>query len=638
MKRFCFVLAVLAMASLTGCRINEFDQNTYVPKKGEIVFRLANSNTRSADVNTTVQGVSIPLGKDDSGNELFLEETITRLDDISYESFESATRGTPAYTENFSDLYGDFKAAMYRTTGSGFEATVYDDGVFESAGTNVWKRKYIDDVKDQFPLYFFLRAPYDQEGVAVKNLTYNTTNGSITFNYDGSSLTSASAQKDLLFTSRKVVESEYKDLINKSKAIPVLFHHALTGIKFANFFSNPDEDLDVKTYITKVVITGLADGGQCVLTPRQETDGYVDDKTDFSSKTVAVWDPAKLTYDDVVYTQTFDKSDEVDFEVDGSFGANGSYKGTSFDDAATENNLTKADGSLTFWFVPQQLTADAEMTVSYKVVNTKNNNATYEGEDTIAFGEMTRTKTKKTTTEGEGEEATTTTTTELGEYATWKAGELRTYTLKPRYVKVLLHDEMSADGFEKDNVVVTNDGNVWEYVRVSMIANWVGNVQIDKDVFTEEETILNGYTTDDEDNMTMVEAWNDKDGLTHYGEFVGLVPMSPSIIPITTTESQYIVNNWVRYDKYYYYIHPIGPNQSITDDVFESYTVGPSPEFWIVDQWGVRRKARNVHLIMDVLVQSIPAETDINGDVTDNYIDAWVKALDKSSPNDLLDL
>ena len=88
----------------------------------------------------------------------------------------------------------------------------------------------------------------------------------------------------------------------------------LTGIKFANFFDNPD--LDTKTYITKVVITGLADGGQCVLTPRQENDGYVDDKTgDFSSKTVAVWDPAKLTYgENVSYTQTFDgANDEIDF-------------------------------------------------------------------------------------------------------------------------------------------------------------------------------------------------------------------------------------------------------------------------------------------------------------------------------------
>lgn len=628
MKRFCFVLAVLAMASLTGCRINEFDQNTYVPKKGEIVFRLANSNTRSADVNTTVQGATIPLGKDDSGNELFLEETITRLDDISYESFESATRGTPAYTENFSVLYGDFKAAMYRTTGSGFEATVYDDGVFESAGTNVWKRMYKDEVKDQFPLYFFLRAPYDQEGVAVKNLVYNTTNGSITFNYDGSSLTSASAQKDLLFTSRKVEESEYNDLINKSKAIPVLFHHALTGIKFANFFSNPDEDLDVKTYITKVEITGLKDGGKCVITPVQENGKYEDNKTNYSSATVAVW--SDLTGGEVKYTQTFEESDEIDFAEDGTFGDNGSYTGTSFATAGNENNLNKADGSLTFWFVPQQLTENVKMTVYYKVDNTKNpyQEGVYEGSDTIDFGKLTRKQTKNTQT---GEIS-------YGEYATWQAGELRTYTLKPRYVKVKLHDKMSEDGFEKDDVVVTNDGNVWQYVRVSMIANWVGNVQIDKDVFTEEETILNGYTTDDEDNMTMVEAWNDKDGLTHYGEFVGLVPKSPSIIPITTTESQYIVNNWVRYDKYYYYIHPIGPNESITDDVFKSYTVGPSPEFWIVDQWGVRRKAGNVHLIMDVLVQSIPAETDINGNVTDNYIDAWVKALDKSSANDLLDL
>lgn len=632
MKRFCFVLAVLAMASLTGCRINEFDQNTYVPKKGEIVFRLANSNTRSADVNTTVQGVSIPLGKDDSGNELFLEETITRLDDISYESFESATRGTPAYTENFSDLYGDFKAAAFRTSGTAFEASAFDDGVFESAGTNVWKRKYIDDVKDQFPLYFFLRAPYDQEGVAVKNLAYNTTNGSITFDYDGSSLTSASAQKDLLFTSRKVEESEYEDLINKSKAIPVLFHHALTGIKFANFFDNPD--LDTKTYITKVVITGLADGGKCVLTPRQETNGYVDDKTDFSSKTVAVWDPAKLTYgENVSYTQTFDgANDEIDFAENGSFGDNGSYAGTSFDDAATQNNLNKADGSLTFWFVPQQLTAKTKMTISYKVINTKNGNKTHEDEDTIAFGDMTR---KQTKNEETGEIT-------YGAYATWKAGELRTYTLKPRYIEVELIDKMSEDKFTKSDVKISNNGNVYEYVRVNLIDNWVGKVQTKENVFTQEETILFGYAAQTGD--ARVEAWNDKDGKTNYGTFDSLVPKSTAIIPHTdeaeaaaVTDGK-IVNNWVRYDKYYYYIKPIGPNESVTDQMFKSYTVGVSPEFWIPDQWGTRRKAGNVHLIMDVIVQAIPAATDPAGNITDNYIDAWVRELGKNSPNDLLDL
>ena len=264
------------------------------------------------------------------------------------------------------------------------------------------------------------------------------------------------------------------------------------------------------------------------------------------------------------------------------------------------------------------------MTVSYKVVNTKNGNATHEDEDTIAFGDLTRKQTK----DAETGKIT------YGDYATWNAGELRTYTLKPRYIKVQLHDQMSEDGFEKDSVIVTNDGNVWEYVRVSMIANWVGKVQIEEGKYTDFNSILNGYTTSDDEDETMVEAWNDKDGKTNYGTFVGLVPKS-SQIP-ATADSTY--NSWVRYDKYYYYIRAIGPNESVTDQLFKSYTVGVSPEFWIPDQWGVRRKAGNVHLIMDVMVQSIPAETDINGNITDNYIDAWVKALGKTKKEDLLDL
>ena len=639
MKKVCFALAVLAMAALTGCRVNEFERDTYVPKKGEIVFRLANSNTRSADVNATVRGATIPLGKDGSGNELFLEETITRLGDVSYESFGSATRGTPAYTENFYDLYGEFKAAAFKTNGSAFEASAFDDGVFESVSDGVWKRKYSDDVKDQFPLYFFLRAPYGQEGTAVKNLTYNTSNGSITFDYDGSSLKSASAQQDLLFTSRLVEEDEYEALIKKSEAIPVLFHHALTGIKFANFFSNPDEDLDVKTYITKVVITGLKDGGHCVLTPRQENNGYVDDKTgDFSSKGVAVW--STLTGGKTVYTQTFGESDEIDFAVDGSFKDNGSYAGTSFDDAATANNLNKADGSLTFWFVPQQLTENAVMTVSYKVINTVTE-AEYEDHDTIAFGDMTRKQTKNAET---GEVT-------YGDYATWNAGELRTYTLKPRYVEVDIVDELT--DYVKSDVVVTNNGNVYEYVRVNIIGNWIGQVQTDEEEWLKDEdgkdleTILMGYAAETGD--ALVQAWNDKDGVYKdkddnvisplytvngvnydmYGTFTGLPAKSNTSDPLPEGPA------WVRYDKYYYYTKAIGPNESITNPLFESYVVNVSPVFWIPDSWGVRRNPRNVHLEMDLSVQAIPAPMDAEGNFVGNFISAWTEALDGQDLNDL---
>lgn len=627
MKRIYFALAVLAMAALAGCQTREFEHSTYNAEKGEIVFRLADSRaTRSADVDATVRGiaipgVTIPMGDDGMGGKLYLEETITRLDDVYY---EPETKGTPAYTQNFADLYGTFKAAAYQTTSGSFGSAPFDDGVFNKVADGMWGRKYNDAVTEHLPLYFFLRAPYDLEGTAVKDLTYNTTNGSISFNYDGTSLTSAAAQKDLLFTSRKVVENDLKS----KDGIPVLFHHALTGIKFANFFDNPK--LDTRTYITKVEITGLADKGKCVITPTTEDGKYVDDTSIYSSASVVVW--SDTTHNKTVVVQTFDTTDEIDFATDGNFGNNGSYAGTSFDDAGTANNINKADGSLTFWFIPQQLTSDVKMTVHYKVVNTKFNNKTHEDKDTINLGDLTRKKTTTTQTGTDGEG--TTTVTNYGDYATWKAGELRTYTLKAQYVEVELVDSMSTDKFTKHSVFVTNNGNDYEYVRVNLIGNWVGKVQTAENVYTDEETILFGYAAETGD--ARVDAWNDKDGKTSYGTFVNLVPKSNAIIPFTQDD---ITNpKWVRYDKYYYYTKPIGPNESITKQVFTSYTVGVSPEFWIPDQWGVRRKAGGVHLIMDVIVQAIPASTDMAGNVTDNYIDAWVEALGKTSADDLLDL
>ena len=150
----------------------------------------------------------------------------------------------------------------------------------------------------------------------------------------------------------------------------------------------------------------------------------------------------------------------------------------------------------------------------------------------------------------------------------------------------------------------------------------------------------NSFVVDLDNEMTGIAV--DKDGKTTYGTFVKLTPQSHQV-PAVNGVADSIVNNWVRYDKYYYYIKPIGPDDSITDDLFESYTVGVSPEYWITDKWGTRRKAGNVHLVMDLMVQAIPAPVDKDGNILDNdddegYIRAWVKALGKSQPADLLDL
>ena len=96
-----------------------------------------------------------------------------------------------------------------------------------------------------------------------------------------------------------------------------------------------------------------------------------------------------------------------------------------------------------------------------------------------------------------------------------------------------------------------------------------------------------------------------------------------------STTSNPVVNShgWVRFDKYWYYTKPLGPGDSVSDTFFDSYTVGPSPEFWIADVFGIRHAAGNVHLLMDLMVQSIEAPMNEDGTEVSDYMHEWAKAL-----------
>jgi hypothetical protein len=173
---------------------------------------------------------------------------------------------------------------------------------------------------------------------------------------------------------------------------------------------------------------------------------------------------------------------------------------------------------------------------------------------------------------------------------------------------------------------VENIGNVYQYVRVNLIGNWWGNLWEKDDengnpVYYKDSTIVFGYASSDPEDMTENEAWNDKDGYTHFGEFVNLVEKSSTSNPVVNE------HHWVRFDKYWYYTLPIGPGDSVTDTFFDSYTVGPSPEVWIPDIFGVRHAAGNVHLHMDLMVQAIEAPMDEDGNETSDYMHAWAAAL-----------
>jgi len=586
MKTRNYALMLFAGVALlvTSC-VNEREISVAQIGKDEIAFRLGRVQTKASAEDFFI---SIPEKvasfRASNGENYAIEETVTLLDGAP------ETKGTPAFTENVSSLYGAFSAIAFKDGGDKL-----DDAEFPfNEGTGFWSHYYWGGIWDEAPFTFYMRMPSAPAGVTSAYTYDNTTNKSIKFSY--TSPEKAVDQEDILFSSATMANE-------RENGKTVTFYHALTGIKFANFYTNsgiPGAEAVTKTIIKEVTLAGVKNTGTCEM-----IFNGVDDET-------RSWDVANWTGVSGSVTFTLSNLSDTTNYSGGQYGLD-----TLLNSTAKARNLNDADGSLTFWIVPQSF-KDSTVMITMKC------------DLELVKGDNTRRTVQDTTI-----------TVSLGA-RNWQAGELHTFTLKPVIVGIELEDHMDEDKFVKSNVRVDNTGNVFEYVRINMIGNWVGEVQTAEDEFDSNEVILMGYTTSDPEDSTEVEFWNDKDGKTTYGEFDFLTPQSHQV-PAVNGVADSIVNNWVRYDKYYYYILPIGPNDAITDQLFGEYTVGPSPEFWIPDQWGTRRKARNVHLIIDLMVQAIPAPVDENGNVLDNedgegYIRAWLDALDKTDYDDLLDL
>ena len=93
-------MAVFRTVALSSCvRENSFSDVT-IGENG-ITFVLQNASTRSAEGSSipAEMGIVLPMGKTDSGESLFLEETIEEL------NATPATKGAPAYTSYVGELY-----------------------------------------------------------------------------------------------------------------------------------------------------------------------------------------------------------------------------------------------------------------------------------------------------------------------------------------------------------------------------------------------------------------------------------------------------------------------------------------------------------------------------------------------------
>ena len=594
MKKIYIALAALSAMMLVSCQ-QEQSFNDLQLGEFDVAFTISNGATRSDESTPLVRkGAIIPI-ESQTGSSLFLEETITNLDQIGT---EPATKGTPAYTENLGVLYANElmvqgnKGLFTTETGYWNLDKQMVKGGWRYQGSydgNPWP----EDEDETVDLYF--RMPSSQTNVT--NIV--RSDGKFTFNY--TSPETAKTQQDILFAYRPLTKAQHKANL-KQGGTPILFNHALSGVKFA--ISNESDEL-ANVGIKSVIITNLISSGRCELTPAKEGE-YRDSTGVYSSAKAAKWTLGTTRAD----FNSEDFGDPVSFENGGSFENMGQY-GDSFapetinNEKANTQNLNDADGTQTFWFIPQEIKDDVELTIVF----TEDGGATYIPW-TVKFGAAL----KKAT----------------GGRVEWKAGELRTYSIKIDLVNLTVDDDVhvvkttetltdetdtgdvdfdvvSYIGSYKDNVVITNTGNTDAFIRATIIGQWY-DAATNAPVF--------GFTdfANGEAKVKSVDSWykdqfvNEEDGVQ--GTFEGLPGYKGAANSL---------HNWVfdPSDGYYYYtkVVPVGERIPATDPLFTKYTVGSVPTVRIAGE------GRPLYFVLEIATQAVSANKLDGSHYT--YTEAW---------------
>ena len=592
MKKIYIAMAVLGTVALVSCeREKSFDELSPVGENG-VAFTIGSVSTRSAEAVINVErGVTLPLGTDEAGNSYFLKEEIMELNP------SPATKGAPAYTVNVGNLYSSM--GVYADAGNfdgdatfevmdmyDHEGTPSDPYAPITAGPDTAKTRdgwryhhnyngspWPDNKNEKVD--FFIRMPADAVGLSILNYEDQI----ISFDYSSQQV--GANQQDILFSHTKISKNEHDRYL--PNGAPVLMYHALTGVKFRSGSANQGQ---TKTIITKVVLSGLNDKGKGTFDPSTMTVNWpAEDQEQTYGSFI-------LTYDNTAWSADANKDNTVTFQKDTVNPKNNKF-GESWYKAAADKNLNDEDGTLTFWLIPQTITKDATLEVTFRVKTENTPNGT-EITHTIKLGETL-------------------------ENVQWKAGQLRTYTLDPKDVDVDIFDKMT--DYKKSDLVITNTGNVDEYVRVMLMGNWYGWLP-DQDPTKVEPSILVGYTTSNINDFTMVSNWyfrDDRFGAGFDDSFKKGVPAQG--------------NKWIRgTGSYYYWPEVIGAGEkmSSSDALFKSYDLDPAwiPEIWIpVDGGGSRQQAQGVHLVFECVVQAIGAKIPNSTDNYETCWDAWTAAV-----------
>lgn len=421
---------------------------------------------------------------DVEGSELELCETVQKIDDLV------ETKGIPVYTSNIANVYPSLAVTAFNV--KEFCQWGSSDVKFDTNESGVYSHNYskgqISNLswpdEGETDLRFFVRAPYYESAGPCSNVAYTLTASSAVAEFAYSTPADAATQKDVLFGSGQISFEKKTDASNN-----IELYHVLTGVKF----KVSDKVITDKIEVTKVEFIGVISKANC------KVETYASGK---NSEDVVAW-----TVPGTPVTANYSQ------EFDGLVTATGEegFAESFYDKDLAKNNLNDEDFSLMFWFIPQNLD-----NITAKITYTINGGNPQTGIASFGTGKS------------------------------WKAGEIHTYTLSLKGAGVDIDDDV--EGQVKSNVVITNTGNMPEYIRVAVVANWV-----------------------------------DAAGST-----------LQSMVPVLDLE-----NNWVLNGRYYYYTQAIDPGMCPADPIFKKYTapVADAPE-------GAD------HLEMSIAVQAIDAQAE----------------------------
>ena len=574
MKKIYFAVTLLLSVVAVSCQREASFDDKQVGENALVLSMQGSAPTRAADEVSVQKGALIELTDAETSQKFVLEETIEDLNS----AWAPVTKGTPVYTENVGVLYEKMIAhvgnndydfySMDNSEGSTDGKMVDGGWRYQCSNFTGWPA----NASESTSLDFYLLMPTTGNGITGTPTYGKTTDNdlSITFNYQ--SETTAAAQKDLILAARTITKKEATN--NRVNGVSVLFNHALTGVKFAI----ANYDANKKITIKSISFNGLYDGGKCTIIPAKENN-YRDKPTEeySSSDGRVVWESLTKSGNALKAGGDGGFGAPVNYSG-GSFSDNGNYPST-FSDAGAKNNLNDGNATQTFWLIPQTMSDAVTLTIEYTC-----------GSDTKKTGVFEFGKALKT----------------ASGYVEWKAGELRTYTIKVDDVNVSITDQFTTS--TKNNVVITNTGATEAYIRAAIIGQWVdpsGNP-----VF--------GYTdfkTGDESGQpATIPSWYQDyiNNGTYYGSFADL----PG-------------DDWVKgLDGYYYYTEPVASGATTTP-LFTSYTINETnrPEMKVGGQ------PTKTNLLIDIATQAIAAKQKGSGNTLTYipYDEAWANAKDVAS-------